>query len=266
MGRAAAGMTAAIVAMMAAISHGQTPAAAPAPATRGRAADFLDRLKQAVDSADRRAVSTMVAYPLTVLASGFNIPVKDTAAFIRMYDSLITPELRCAVMASDVSTGNTSASPRAAIITPDGLSLVGGAVWAPFKEGRYRIARIRVLPQVPSVAGRNAIERVTFAEPKGERSAHFTGWLVRHNVDVFVVGVRKGETVQARIDGFRGHDATLRLSPQSQATAGATTLPDIGRTTSTRAVADGEYRIEVAHLASYCDPPQRYKLTVAVFR
>ena len=208
----------------------------------------------------------MVAYPLTVLASGFNVPVKDAAAFIRMYDSLMTPELRCAVVASEVSTGHASASRRAAVVTPDGLSLVDGAVWAPLKEGRYRIARIRVLPPAPSVEGRKAIERVTFAEPKGERSASFTGWLVRHNVDVFVVGVRKGETVQARIDGFRGHDATLRLSPQNPAQDGSTaTLPDIGRTTSARAAVDGEYPIEVAHLARYCDPPQRYKLTVAVF-
>lgn len=263
--RAVAGMAAAMVAIMAAVSHGQAPAATPA--TQRRAADFLDRLKQAVDSVDRRAVSTMVAYPLTVLASGFNIPVKDAPAFIRMYDSLMTPELRCAVMASEVSTGNTAASRRAAVITPDGLSLVDGAVWAPFKEGRYRIVRIRVLPPAPSVEGRKTIEHVTFAEPKGERSASFTGWLVRHNVDVFVVGVRKGETVQARIDGFRGHDATLRLSPQGTATVGPTTsLPDIGRTSSARAATDGEYRIEVAHLARYCDPPQRYILTLTVFR
>ena len=119
-------------------------------------------------------------------------------------------------------------------------------------------------PPVPSVEGRNAVERVTFAEPKGERSARFTGWLVRHNVDVFVVDVRNGETVQARIDVFRGHAATVRLAPQSPATGPATTPPDIGRTTSARAAADGEYRIEVAHLARYCDPPQRYKLTVAI--
>jgi hypothetical protein len=261
--RTAAGRAAAIVAVLTAVSHAQAPAATPA--RQQRTAEFLDRLKQAVDSADRRTVAAMVGYPLTVLASGFNIPVKDAAAFIRIYDSLMTPELRCAVMASEISPGNTSASRRVAIITPDGLSLVDGAVWAPFKEGRYRIARIRVLPPAPSVEGRKGVERVTFAEPKGERSASFTGWLVRHNVDVFVVGVRKGETVQARIDGFRGHDATLRVSPQSPAKAGPITPPpDIGRTTSARAAADGEYRIEVAHLARYCDPPQRYKLTVVI--
>ena len=248
-----------------AVVSGQTSAASAA--TRRQAGDFLERLKQAVDSADRRAVSAMVAYPLTVLASGFNIPVKDAATFIRIYDSVLTPELRCAVVSSEISPGHVSASRRTAVLTPDGLSLVDGAMWAPFKEGRYRIARMRVPPAAPSVEGRKTIERVTFAEPKGERSASFTGWLVRHNVDVFVVGVRKGETVQARIDGFRGHDATLRLSPQSPSNAGPTTPPpDIGRTTSARAAADGEYRIEVAHLARYCDPPQRYKLTVAIFR
>jgi len=169
----AAGRAAAIVAMLAAVSHAQAPAATPA--RQQQTAEFLDRLKQALDAADRRAVAGLVGYPLTVLASGFNIPVKDAAAFIRMYDSLMTPELRCAVMASEISTGNASVSRRAAIITPDGVSLVDGAVWAPFKERRYRIARIRVLPPAPSVEGRKGIERVTFAEPKGERSASFRG-------------------------------------------------------------------------------------------
>jgi len=45
-------------------------AAPPAPA-RQATGDFLARLKQAVDAADRRTVATMVAYPLTVLASSF---------------------------------------------------------------------------------------------------------------------------------------------------------------------------------------------------
>jgi hypothetical protein len=262
-GRPAAATAAIIVATTVAGVAGQT--AAGTAATQSRAADFLERLKHAVDSADRRAVSTMVAYPLTVLASGFNIPVKDAPTFIRMYDSFLTPELRCAVVGSELSAGKTTAPRRTAIITPDGLSLVDGAVWAPFKEGRYRIARIRVLPPAPSVEGRKAIERVTFAELKGERTTSFAGWLVRQNVDVFVVAVRRGDMLQARIDGFRGHDATLRVSPQITSAARTTTpLPDIGRTTSATAAADGEYRIEVAHLARYCDPPQRYKLTVVV--
>jgi hypothetical protein len=242
---------------------GQTPAGAP-PA---RAAEFLQGLKQAVDSADRRTVSTLVAYPLTVLASGFNIPVKDPASFIRMYDSFITPELRCALVESAIPLAGMPAARRPAIITPDGLSMVDGAVWAPFKDGRYRIARIRVLPKTPSVEGRRGVERVTFAQPKGERSAAYAGWLVRENVDAYLVAIKKGETLTARIEGFRGHDATIRVSASHETANRSTTprpVPDVGRAASATAAADGDYLVEVADLARYCDPPQRYKLTVAV--
>jgi hypothetical protein len=207
----------------------------------------------------------MVAYPLTVLASGFNIPVKDAPTFVRMYDSVLTPELRCAVDASQIPTGHMPAPQHPAIITPDGLSMVEGAIWAPFKDGRYLIARVRVLPPAPSVEGRKGIERVTFPEPKGERSATFAGWLVRQNVDSYVVTIRKGETIQAHIDGFRGHDATLRVSVGAPSTQRpASPVPDIGRNASATASADGEYLVEVAHLARYCDGPQRYKLTVTI--
>jgi hypothetical protein len=261
--RLRAAAVATIAATLIAVTNGQT--SATPPASRARAAEFLERLQLAVDSADRRAVSAMVGYPLTVLASGFNIPVKDTATFIRMYDSVLTPELRCALVGSEIPTGSMPPPRRAAIITPDGLSIGDGAVWAPFKDGRYLIARIRVPPPAPSVEGRKAIERVTFAEPKGERSATFAGWLVRRNVDTYVVAMRKGETIQARIDGFRGHDATLRVSSGAAGTPRpAPPPPDIGRSASATASADAEYLVQVAHLARYCDPPQRYKLSVIV--
>jgi len=103
-GRLRAAAVATIAATLIAITNGQT--SATPPASRTRAAEFLERLKLAVDSADRRAVSAMVGYPLTVLASGFNIPVKDTAMFTRMYDSVLTPELRCALVASEIPVGS----------------------------------------------------------------------------------------------------------------------------------------------------------------
>jgi hypothetical protein len=150
-------------------------------------------------------------------------------------------------------------------MTPDALSMVEGAIWAPFKDGRYGITRIRVLPPAPSVEGRKGVEHVTFEQPKGERSATYAGWLVRQNIDVYVVAVRKGETIQARIDGFRGHDASLRVSINSPGTPHRRSLvPDIGRSASANAPADAEYVIEIAHLARYCDPPQRYKLTLTI--
>ena len=261
--RVSAAITAAVVTATIAAAQAQAPLTPPA--NRARASEFVEQLKHAVDAADRRAVSGMVAYPLTVLASGFNIPVKDAASFARLYESVFTPELRCAVVASDIPSAGTPPMGRPVTITPDGLSMVDGAIWAPFKDGRYRIARIRVLPPAPSVEGRKGVEHVTFAMPKGERTATYAGWLVRQNVDAYVVAVRRGDTIQARIDGFRGHDASLRLSAQRVGAARPTSaVPDSGRSASATASADAEYLIEVAHLARYCDPPQRYKLSLTI--
>jgi hypothetical protein len=258
-----AGALVALVVSTTAASQAQPPAI-PA-ANRARAGEFLEQLKHAVDSADRRAVSGMVAYPLTVFASGFTIPVKDPASFTRMYESVFTPELRCAVVGSELSPAGTPPPRRSVMITPDALSMVEGAIWAPFKDGRYRITRIRVLPPAPSVEGRKGIERVTFEQPKGERSATYAGWLVRQNIDAYIVAIRKGETIQARIEGFRGHDASVRLSPRSPGGARpGLPVQDAGRSSAATATVDSEFLVEVAHLARYCDPPQRYKLTLTI--
>jgi len=261
--RSATALFAVLLAATVAFARAQPPAAPSAG--RARAGEFLEQLKHAVDSADRRAVSGMAAYPLTVLASGFNIPVKDAESFARLYDSVFTPELRCAVIASEIASDGSPRTRRSITITPDGLAMVEGAIWAPIKDGRYRIARIRVLPPAPSVEGRKGIEHVTFEQPKGERSATYAGWLVRQNVDAYLVAIRRGETIQARIEGFRGHDASLRLSVHSPGAARPTSsVPDVGRSSSATASGDAEYLIEVAHLARYCDPPQRYKLTLTI--
>jgi len=225
-------LTTMLVALAVATPSAQNSAVSRAP-TQPRAAEFVERLRQAVDAGDRRAVAALVEYPLTVLASGFNIPVKDIATFVT--------------------------------ITPDGLTLADGAIWAPLKDGRYRIARIRVPPAAPSVEGRKGVEHVTFSSDKGGRTASYAGWLVRRNVDAYSVALKKGETIVARIEGFRGHDATVRVAAVSRGVRPS--LPpatDIGRTSSATAAADSEYRVEVAHIAPYCDPPQRYKLTVTV--
>jgi hypothetical protein len=259
-----AGALVALVVTAAASTGQAQPPVIPA-ANRARAAEFLEQLKHAVDASDRRAVSSLVTYPLTVLASGFNIPVKDAASFTRMYESVFTPELRCAVVASELPSAAERPTRRSITITPEALSMVEGAIWAPLKDGRYRITRIRVLPPTPSVEGRKGIERVTFEQPTGERSATYAGWLVRQNVDAYVVALRKGETIQARIEGFRGHDASLRLSPHSPGGARPTLrVQDVGRSSTATTTADSEYLVEVAHLARYCDPPQRYKLTLTI--
>ena len=69
-------------------------------------------------------------YPLTVLASPFQIPVPDTATFIRLYDTFFTPEARCAIVQSSIARAGSADTKDAAQITPDGISIGSGLLWA----------------------------------------------------------------------------------------------------------------------------------------
>jgi hypothetical protein len=243
------------------VGHAQAPAHAGTSVPRNRAAEFLEQLQRALDTGDRPAVARMVRYPATALAAGWNIPVKNSSALLAMYDALFTPELRCAIVQSGIARTDAPAPKHVVVVSPEGLVIGGGAVWAPLKDAQYKIARLMVPPAVPSPSPRIRPERVSFLAPTGERNARFAGWLLRHNVDTYLVAAKKGESLQASIEGFRGHDATLRVTTGPPLDGLA---KDAGRTWTGIASADGDYRIEVIHLAPYCDPAQQYKLAITL--
>lgn len=239
-----------------------------APATpsalRSRAADFLERLQRAVDAHDRRAVAALFQYPATVLSSGFNVPVADAATLARIYDAAFTSEVRCAIADSRVAEPGTPAPSHAAMVSADGIMVGDGIVWAPLKNGRYLIARIRVPPPSLSQPARRVPERVQLVDTKGTRTGQAAGWLARQNVETFLVDLKAGETLDARIEGFRGHDATIRVLPPDQRAPANTAVPDAGRSWTGKVSMPGQYRVDVVHLAPYCDPPQRYRLFLTV--
>ena len=249
-----------------AISTALSAQSAPATpsALRSRAADFLDRLQHAVDARDRRAVAALFQYPATVLSSGFNVPVADAATLTRIYDAAFTADVRCAIADSRVAEPGTPAPPHAAIVSSDGIMIGDGVLWAPLKNGRYQIARIRVPPPSLSQPARRVPERVQFVDTKGTRTGQAAGWLARQNVETFLVDLKTGETLDARIEGFRGHDATIRVLAPDQRAAANTAVPDAGRSWTGKASTPGQYRVDVIHLAPYCDPPQRYRLFMTI--
>jgi hypothetical protein len=61
-----------------------------APPSNSRLDAFLVELQRVSARDDRRALAVMVEYPLTVFASGWNIPVKDRATFLQSYDAFFT--------------------------------------------------------------------------------------------------------------------------------------------------------------------------------
>jgi hypothetical protein len=227
---------------------------------------FLDRLQRAVDARDRRAVAALFQYPATILSSGFNVPLADAATLTRIYDAAFTPDVRCAIADSRIAAPGTAAPEHPAVVSADGIMIGAGAgiVWAPFKNGRYQIARIRVPPPSLSQPARRLPERVQFVDTKGTRTGQAAGWLARQNVETFLVDLKAGESLDARIEGFRGHDATIRVLAPDQRAAVNTAVPDAGRSWTGKASTPGQYRVDVIHLAPYCDPPQRYRLFLTI--
>src|SRR5689334_9023758 len=76
--------------------------AAPAPPD-ARLDAFLTSVQRACASNDRRAIAALVQYPLTVFAGGWNIPVKDRAAFLQSYDAFFTDDVREAIAAASTT-------------------------------------------------------------------------------------------------------------------------------------------------------------------
>lgn len=70
--------------------------------TREKAARFALMLKDALSRDDRDAVAGLVAYPITVRASGKTRVVRDRAELLRDYDQLFTTKVREAVLSQRV--------------------------------------------------------------------------------------------------------------------------------------------------------------------
>ena len=243
-------MTRTIVAAVMCVQFSVALVVAQAPA---RALSFAKALSEAMSRRDRAAVAEMVRYPFSASVGGIGIPIANSAELLRLYDSVFTPELRCLVddaVAKGPSTIRAEGS---------GLSFANGHIHAGDVAGALKITRIDVPPPggagaPPSPPPRHVSLR------RGD--TQFAGRLYGDGVDTYVVTLRKGAVVQARIEQFPGRSASVRVIEQktgkSLAPPGAT-APRFWNGTIQDA---GEYRVEVVRLAPYCQPSFTYLLTI----
>jgi hypothetical protein len=238
--------------------------ASPTPAARADTRGlehFLKRLQSAVDSGDRRAVSTLVRYPATLLASGFNIPVKDSSELIRMYHLAFTPEMRCAIVNSRLGSSGKQAAK--VTTTGDGAIIASGLVWAQKDGDTFKITRLIAPPAVPHA--RPVRQRAVFLESKVEPpSARYSGVLGRDDVDVYVIAARTGQSLYVSIDGFRGRNAALRVLGQKDGQPLEPSSQTGARVWTGQIPATGEYRVEVVRRAPFCDPPLLYAIVMTL--
>ncbi len=243
------------VQLCAAVLLSQTPAPA-ASAGQGRAAAFVTAVTQAISRRDRAAVAEFMRYPATATVGGIGVPIRSRAELLTLYDSVFSPELRCLV---DKSTFRVE---RGAVVFGE------GRIRAEDVDGKFRITRISVPP-----AG--GLAQPPPSKPKQvylrRGKTQFAGRLYGDGVDGYIASLRKGDVVEARIEQFPGRSAALHIVEQKTgksldrpALKGSDGTAPAPRFWTDTIREDGEYRIEVVRLSSYCAPSFTYLLTVIV--
>lgn len=228
----------------------------------GRAAAFVTSLAQAMSRRDRAAVAELIRYPVAANVSGVSVPITDPAALTRLYDSIFTAELRCMVDASAGTAGDVR-------VERGAVTFAQGRIRAEDVSGALKITSISV-PPVTTVAARPSKPQRVALRTMGART-QFSGRLYGDGVDGYIVSLKKGNVVEARIEQFPGRSAALRIveqktgksldKPALKASDGSLPAPRFWTDTIRE---DGEYRIEVVRLAPYCEPSFTYLLTVTV--
>jgi hypothetical protein len=203
----------------------------------------------------------MVRYRLTVDAGGLIVPVVSPASLLQMWDVVFPPEVRCMIEQSAIPRHGQPAPKYAITVDAGGASFGDGRVRVDRGADGLKITRLVLPPGYGSgLAGKP--RPVLFRWGKGQ--AAYSGRLSADNVDAYLVQARAGDLLSADLS-VRAERASVRVVQQT----GNRILPaatpagsDARRTWAGRVPESGEYRVEVARHAAYCDPPVTYQLKV----
>jgi len=232
-----------------------------APAGQGRATSFVSTLAQAMARRDRAAVAELIRYPASAIIGGIGVPISNPTMFLQLYDSIFTGELRCLVDTSAGAGADLRVEPRA-------VTFAQGRIRAEDVSGALKITRINVPPATGAAPPPSKTQHVSL---RTMGKTQFSGRLYGDGVDGYIVSLRKGDVMEARIEQFPGRSAALHIVEQK--TGKSLDRPALknsdGTVAAPRSWTDtiretGEYRIEVVRLASYCAPSFTYLLTVTL--
>ena len=232
----------------------------PTPAPDGRA--FFVRLVDALQRGDRRWLAGVFRYPFRIGVPGFPYPmyVENSQKMIRIYDEVFNPAMRCAIEESRAAEPGQPPPKHALLLAEGVVSMADGRVVAERTSEGFRITRMtlvvgaRIAPRPP--------QRVAFE--KGQSVVRFSGRLEGDASDVYILGVKKGQLLDAAIERFPGRALALRMV---DAASGRSVNPNAGesaRSISAVAPGGGDYRIEVVRHAAFCDPAVTYQLAIGL--
>ena len=227
-----------------------------------QAASFVTALARAMERRDRAAVAELIRYPASANVGGVGVPLPNRTVFLQLYDSVFTAELRCLV---DASAGGKDIR-----VAGGAVTFAQGRIRAENISGALKITRINVPPATGAAPPPPSKPQRVALRTMGAKT-QFSGRLYGDGVDGYIVSLRKGDVVEARIEQFPGRSAALRIveqktgrsldKPALKTSDGAVPAPRFWTDTIRET---GEYRIEVVRLAPYCAPSFTYLLTVIV--
>ena len=240
------------------LASGQPATSQPSPAVS--LSQFVAALQQAVARNDRNAVAGMVRYPLNVSAGGLQIPVNDATAFVKLYDTIMSPAIRQAIGRARVPEDGKS-TPSAVRNSGGGITLDGAVTIAP-SGGSFRVTGLNVPAGVQSKPPGEPVERpLTF---RVGQPTQVSGTLSPGGRDRFVFYALRGALVDARLSGVPGRSVLLRVVEVGSGKA-VDARADAGtRVWTGRVSADGSYRIEVARQPDTGNEPLIYTMSVGL--
>ena len=151
-------------------------------------------------------------------------------------------------------------------VEPGAVTFGEGRIRAEDVGGAFKITRISVPPATGAAPPPPSKPKVVSLR---HGKTQFAGRLYGDAVDGYIVSLRKGDVVEARIEQFPGRSAALHIVEQK--TGRSLDRPAPGgagaaapRLWSDTIREDGEYRVEVVRLASYCAPSFTYLLTITL--
>jgi hypothetical protein len=237
--------------------------AQPLPVDAEAARSFQQRLVAAIAAGNRARVAGFFAFPLRVTAVlPYPIPVETRADFLRMYDLLFTPEMRCAIEESRLATPGARQPPWEMRIADGAVSLASGRVIATRTAAGLRITGFTILGAPPSSGGRTRTVGLRW----GSGQTQYAGRLALAERDRYQIPARKGDRLQARIERFPGRALQLQVTHRATKQVVRGAAGEFARTWAARLPEDGDYDVEVIRRAPYCDPPVEYLLTIALER
>jgi hypothetical protein len=205
---------------------------------------LLAELQRAVARDDRPAVAAMIRYPITIAASGMRIPITDSAALVRSYDAVFTPEIKAAIR--------------------DGSAIRDKLIQVTSVGGEFKISNVAF--RAGSTSGgttrpaASAPRRLTFGT--APQLAQGTGALAPGGSDAFVAYVEKGKLLEARIDRVRDRDVVLRVLDAKTGKPVDEKAATGARTWIGRVPESGDYRIDVTRPAQTGGPSLPFLLVV----